>query len=135
MSIEFPEHKDSLLQFLDKLHHDLQSLVIATPLSTGGESVENHSKVKEWVAECWDELGAEIAAYTSPKTVAKAILPSSIILGMGTIGALVGGPLWFGAGSFAGQFLVGRTKPRDVAKKIEDALNAREESNSKPSME
>ena len=120
---EYPEHLESIRN----LRVSLNAFIISIPKTD--DVIELH-EVQE-VATRWDSIKAlvlkDIENRTSDEAIAEKVLPLGVILGCGTIGALLGGSLGFGAGAFVGKLVLGDKKPGAVADKIEDALKSRDD--------
>ncbi|MEL6476816.1 MAG: hypothetical protein AAFR17_05755 [Pseudomonadota bacterium] len=122
LAIECPDFQTDLLGFLDRLSGELTILLDGLPAPQEEMSEDEAEEAMRWGDRFRDTLVIEADAYLAPEALAKTTVPAGLIFGLGTIGALIGGPLGFGAGALAGKLLVGHAKPGDAAKRIEDHM-------------
>ena len=59
----------------------------------------------------------------TPEKMSGLVVPTTLILGLGAIGGLIGGPAGFGVGSLAGQFLSGHVKAGKLSEEIGKGLS------------
>lgn len=118
LAAERPELRESLLDFLDALSADLERLVEIIPPDQTPVTDETAEQAASWLDRFGARLRESAAKYVAPENVADAALPLGIILGCGAIGALLGGPVGFGAGSVFGNLLTNNLKPGAAAERI-----------------
>ena len=119
---EMPESHASRLDFLETLSNELHHLLAILPSDETPVTEEAAKETASWLDQFGDRLRGHAEKYIDPDNVADAASPLGIILGCGAIGALLGGPIGFGAGSFMGNYLTINLKPGAVADKIEKIL-------------
>jgi hypothetical protein len=117
-----PEIRASLLSFLDALSTDLDRLLAIIPPDEIAPTMEAAEEAASWLDRFGNRFRDNLEKYVHPDNVADATLPLGIILGCGAIGALLGGPIGFGAGSVVGNYLTNNLKPGAVVDKIEELL-------------
>lgn len=123
LAVEHEQFHKNLLSFLHSTSTELSKLNTLVSTSVGTEEkkleiVRDSGFVKQY----WENLADSLRFHTSPEAVAKVTFPMGIILGFGTIGALIGGPIGFASGSLLGQFALGHAKPNELAKKVEEHM-------------
>lgn len=122
LNSQHPEFRDQLLGFLDRLSSALDLLLKDLPAPENKVTEETAQAALTWRQRYATALSAELATYTAPEAVAKISIPTGLILGLGTVGALVGGPLGFGAAALVGKLLVGHAKAGTAADRIEKMI-------------
>jgi len=120
-----PAFKTELLGFLDGLNKSLEDLADLLPLKSDDPvSDENASAATRWLLLYKARVMEGLKEYCAPENVADTTLPVGVILGCGTVGALVAGPVGFGAGAFFGQLVIRHAKPGTVGDKLKEAIEA-----------
>lgn len=117
LCVEYPEH----IAFVRDLKSNLTSFIEHIPVGGAKEIVEVNEAKSRW-QNILHLIKSDIELRTSDQAIAEKALPLGVILGCGGIGALLGGPLGFGAGAWVGKLVVGEKKPSAVADKVEEAL-------------
>lgn len=118
LAVHEPEKHKGLLSTLEKISADLIALLEFLPTSPEDVTAETSAQVSSWFVEFRSELESVVEGYASPSNAAKSVVPLGIILGCGTVGALLGGPIGFGAGSVFGQYVTGHIKPGVMSDKL-----------------
>ncbi len=120
-----PDFKRELLAFLDGLDKSLEDLANLVPPS-GDKTVPeaDATSAATWLVLYKKRVLEGLKDYCAPNNVADTTLPVGVILGCGTVGALVAGPVGFGAGAFFGQLVVRHAKPGTVGDKLKEVLEA-----------
>jgi hypothetical protein len=118
VSVEYPEHKESLLEYLSRLREGLEELILAVDVESSDITDDNDLK-----SGYWYHLIKEYEHYVSAESRAKITVPAVLTVSCGTIGALLGGPIGFGAGSMAAAYLLGQTNSKAVTDKIEKVIS------------
>ena len=116
-----PQSRDEQLSALDSLKEIVKEAQSLPDRLEQGDIV-----AETWMARFKSEFEDNFAQTFGAKNIAKATLPAAIILGCGALGALVAGPVGFGAGSVLGHLITGQIKPGAAADKVSDALNTDE---------
>lgn len=122
-AVHEPEKHENLISLLEKILSDLANLLDALPTSPDEVTDEIADQMSGWFATFRSELEEVAQDYVSPSNVAKSVVPLGIILSCGTVGALIGGPLGFGAGSVFGQYITGHVKPGAMSDKLGDMFS------------
>ncbi|OCW57241.1 hypothetical protein [Hoeflea olei] len=118
-----PDFRAELIAFLDGLEASLSELAGLVPESADkGVSKEDAAEAATWLVKYKARILAGLEDYCAADNVADTTLPVGIILGCGTVGALVAGPMGFGAGAFFGQLVVRHAKPGTVGDKLKEVL-------------
>lgn len=110
-----PEFREKLLDFLDDLSAQLNALFELLPEDKKAPNEEAGEKGVRWLREFKASFFKEGAAYASPENVAKATIPTGIILGCTGIGSLLGFP---GAGGIVGALITSQIKPGKAAEEL-----------------
>ena len=95
--------RDAAIKALERLH-DLSSearLMSAAPL----ENLIENEDVKSWPKRFRSACEENFRTTINPENLASATLPTGLILGCGSLGALVAGPTGFGVGSIFGHLI------------------------------
>lgn len=122
--VDHPDHHAELLAFLDRLHSALLELINTLP-DTSDKPIEEVDAVKGWVKQYWSgQLQADIEKYKSPDFWSAKTLPLGIPLGLGAIGALIGGGSIGLAGVVVGGLITGDEKASVAIQKIQKALGS-----------
>ncbi len=116
-----PQYRADLLDFLDRLSGNLETLLRDLPSKGEEISDEKALGLVRWCKSFIPLATKEVKAYAAPGNVAKAVVPSGIILSCTAIGTLVGGPAGAGIGTLAGGLIVGHIKP---GKAMEELLKS-----------
>ena len=124
LAVDFPEFRDGLLDFLDRLAVSLESLLKNLPGPAGTVTEDTAKAALTWRQRFAANLSVELTTYTSPEAVAKKSIPAGLIFGLGAVGALLGGPIGFGVGALAGKLLVGEVKPGSATDRIEKTITS-----------
>jgi len=106
------------LDKLQKLSHEAQEMSEAPP-----DLLMKNEDIQSWAGRFKSAINESLGTILDPKNVANAAVPTGLILGCGALGALIGGPIGFGAGSMLGHLITGQIKPGAAAKTIEDAVS------------
>ena len=114
--------KNDILHFLDRLQQSISSLLGSIPEKPERMSDLEADRALGFIQSFKSTFREEAGSYVSPENLAKAAVPSTLILSCGALGALFGGPVGFGAGSLFGQFISGQLKPASLAQRVEDLL-------------
>jgi hypothetical protein len=122
LAVEHPEFREGLLDFLDRLAASFAALLDALPAPAEEVSEEVARDALTWRERFTAGLAGELKTYTSPDAMAKTAVPAGLIFSLGGIGALLGGPLGFGAGALLGQLIVGHAKAGAAADRVEKLL-------------
>ncbi len=130
LSVECPEFRDQLLEFLDRLSSTLDLLLKDLPAPEGEVTEETAQAALTWRERYASALSVESGILFSPETVARISIPTGLILGLGAVGALVGGTLGFPAGLLAGKWLVGEVKPGAAADRIAEMIASNDDGGS-----
>ena len=130
MGAEHPEFRDGLLDFLDRLASTFTALLDRLPEPTEEVSEQAARDALTWRERFAAGLAVEFGTYIAPEAMAKTTVPAALIFGLGGIGALLGGPLGFGAGALAGQLLVGHAKAGAAADRLEKSIKPDEDGSS-----
>tara|TARA_R110002012_G_scaffold77840_3_gene198236 strand:- start:2337 stop:2744 length:408 start_codon:yes stop_codon:yes gene_type:complete len=119
---KLPSHdRTAALDALDKLlklSKEAQEMSEAPP----DELIENED-VQSWSKRFISAIEENLRTTLDAKNVANAAVPTGLILGCGALGALIGGPVGFGAGSVLGHLITGQIKPGAAAKAIEEVAS------------
>lgn len=110
-----PEFREKLLDFLDDLSAQLNALLELLPEDRKAPDEAAGEKGVRWLREFKASFFKEGAAYASPENVAKATIPTGIILGCTGIGSLLGFP---GAGGIVGALITSQIKPGKAAEEL-----------------
>lgn len=116
------EDRSSAMEALDKLNKlvlEAYEMSEASP-SALAEEKNVHTWPKRFKAAFDENMRKTLDA----ENLANAAVPTGLILGCGALGALIGGPVGFGAGSVLGHLITGQIKPGAAAKKIEEAMSS-----------
>jgi len=110
-----PETKSQILSEIEKILFALADLF---------ERLDqpNRDDSETWAKEFSKELRTSISNLCSAKNVASITVPTTLILGCGALGAMLGGPVGFGAGSVFGHLISGQMKPGAATKQLEDTF-------------
>lgn len=106
-----------------QLHAEIERLLSA--LNELIEKLDQPSTEEDesWSKEFSREIRNSISNLCDAKHVASITVPTGLILGCGALGAMLGGPVGFGAGSVFGHLLSGQMKPGAATTKLEDTFN------------
>ena len=118
-----PDYREDLLAFLDKLKDRLDALMGQLPGEGEEISEDKANGLVRWWREFTPLVGKEARAYVAPGNIAKATVPSGIILSCAGIGSMVGGPFGAGAGAFIGKLITGQVKP---GKAVDDFMSSQD---------
>jgi hypothetical protein len=122
LTVEHPDFRDGLIDFLDRLATSFADLLETLPESTEEVSEEAARDTLSWRARFTAGLAVEFNNYTAPEAMAKAAVPAGLIFSLGGIVALLGGPIGFVAGSYFAKLLVGEVKAGAAADKVEEMM-------------
>ena len=81
-----------------------------------------NSDVQSWSERFKIAIEDNLRSALDAANIANIAVPTGLILGCGALGALIGGPVGFGAGSYAGKLIMGQIKPGAAEKMIEDSV-------------
>lgn len=84
--------------------------------------IEN-GEIQSWSERFKSAIGENLRTTFEATNLAHAAVPTGLILGCGALGALIAGPVGFGAGSVFGHLITGQIKPGAAAKEIEKAIS------------
>lgn len=118
------EARDSLMKLLDELLTSLDELAILIPETTDKVEPDKIKELSGWYQSFKTNLETHLSEYASPENAAKSTVPLGIVLGCGTLGAILGGTLGFGAGSLIGQYITGHVKPGALSDRLNSALSS-----------
>jgi len=115
------DERVAALKTLDKLYELSREAQEMSEVSSD-VPMENED-VQSWTKRFKSAIEESMSTILDPKNVANATVPTGLILGCGALGALIGGPIGFGAGSMLGHLITGQIKPGAAAKTIEGAVS------------
>ncbi|MCA1336462.1 hypothetical protein [Pseudooceanicola marinus] len=118
------DFKKDAITFLDSIESHLSLLLEALPENDETISDEKAGWLATWRSSFLCALKASASAYAAPENVAKAIVPTSIILSCTGIGTMMGAPL---PGTAVGALITGQLNPHKAATDILKPLGADEE--------
>lgn len=121
LSVEFPDHKESLLEYLNRLRDGLENLIAVVDVDSSANYLDENQDIDSGY---WYHLIKELERYLSAESRAKITVPAVLTFSCGSLGALLGGPLGFGAGSMTAAYLLGQTNSKAVADKIEKTISS-----------
>lgn len=116
-----PDERAAALEALDKLQklsHEAHEMSEAP-----SDLLMKNEDIQSWAGRFKSAINESLGTILDPKNVANAAVPTALILGCGALGALIGGPIGFGAGSMLGHLITGQIKPGAAAEIIEDAVS------------
>ena len=108
------ETRTELLDFVDELAGKLETLLYDLPLPEEDVDDEKANQLVLWYREFKPLAKQSVARYVAPDNVADAAVPTGIILGCTTIGAVLG-PQGAFVGSVVGALITGQMKPGQAA--------------------
>lgn len=112
------------LDILSELAREGQALPEVLPRDASESEIEKVDvATQRWSQKFDSALRENLKKTIDPENVASVAVPTGIILGCGALGALIAGPVGFGAGSVLGHLVTGQMKPGMAASKIEEALS------------
>lgn len=109
-----PEFRTELLELIDQLSGKLDALLHDLPMPDETISDEKANRLVLWLREFKPLVRKNAAKYAEPGNVAKAAVPTGIILGCTAIGSLVG-PAGAGVGALVGGLITRQVTPGQVA--------------------
>lgn len=115
------ETKEKILLQIDRICDALRELSVK--LDKKPEELEQEP-AESWGSDFSKELRDGISELCEAKHLASITIPTGLIFGCGALGALLGGPVGFGAGSVFGHLLSGQMKPGAATQKLEDEFNS-----------
>ncbi|WP_407474774.1 hypothetical protein [Sulfitobacter sp. PM12] len=118
-----PVERTAALEVLDKIQKLSQEA--QTMSETPPDLLMSNDDIQSWTERFKSAINESIDTIIDPKNLANAAVPTGLILGCGALGAMIGGPLGFGAGSMLGHLITGQIKPGAAAKTIQDAVSDR----------
>lgn len=116
------EDRTEAMEALDKLN---KLVLEAYEMSEASPStLAEKESVQTWPRRFKAAFDENMRKTLDAENLANAAVPTGLILGCGALGALIGGPVGFGAGSVLGHLITGQIKPGAAAKKIEEAMSS-----------
>lgn len=107
-----PDFREELLEFIEGLSGQLETLLRDLPEPGETVSDENANRLVVWLREFRPLIQEEAVRYVAPKNVTEAAIPTAIILGCTGVGSMLGMPL---AGAAVGGLITGQIKPGKAA--------------------
>lgn len=125
LSIEQPDLKEGLLKTLNDIEKTVENLDKNIKETIDEKTKERFEDIAEWFNKFQKLALVDFQKYISPENISQAAVPVTIIMSCGGLGALLGGPVGFGAGSVFGQFLTKNIKPKDIVEKVEENFESK----------
>lgn len=124
LSAENSEHRDELLELIDRLLEQMRFLIDKIPIDVGSEFEDDISETTSWARETYVKTLAEFEQYFSPDSISKIVAPTTITLGLGILGTAFGGSAGFAAGTFVGNVVTRSTKPKELSDKLNQQIES-----------
>ena len=125
-SNELGEHKDDLLDFLDRFKLSIEELIVAIQED---DITQDEVFIKSWLKKFGNGFSGEFSKFTDPENAGKAAAAPGFILAVSTLFSAIGsiGGPWGAAGGFSAGVVIGKiftnsAKGDEAAKKVESAL-------------